>query len=259
MATANAVLYAGAVPIFADVNSVHDWTVSVKQIEKRITERTRAIIVMHYGGFACEMDAVRDLASTHGLLVVEDAAHSPGAAYQGKKLGTWGDVGCFSFFSNKNMTTAEGGMAVTDSQQIAVELRLLRSHGMTTLTWDRHRGHSFSYDVIRTGFNYRMDEIRAALGRVQLRSLDERNGKRRENCALLRRLLKYEHGLSMPFSDAMLPWASCHIFPILLHRPEIRQGFMEHMKAAGIQTSIHYPPIHLFSAFGLTCAATRSP
>lgn len=253
VATANAVLYAGAVPVFADVNSVEDWTISVKRIEENITEATRAIIVMHYGGFPCEMDAVSDLADKHGLVVVEDAAHAPGAVYQGKKLGAWGDVGCFSFFSNKNMTTAEGGMAVTNDERIAEELRLLRSHGMTTLTWDRYKGHSFSYDVIRTGFNYRMDEIRAALGRVQLRKLEDNNRKRREKSALLRCLIKNEHGFTIPFSDDRLPWSSCHIFPILLDCSEMRPSLMQYMKTAGIQTSIHYPPVHRFTNFRSSC------
>lgn len=259
VATANAVLYAGAIPVFADVTSLEDWTLSVKRIEEKITHSTRAVIVMHYGGFPCEMDAVRDLAVRHDLVVVEDAAHAPGAIYQGKKLGAWGDVGCFSFFSNKNMTTAEGGMVVTDDDRIAAELRLLRSHGMTSLTWDRHKGHSFSYDVIRTGFNYRMDEIRAALGRVQLRKLEDNNRKRREKSALLRCLIKNEHGVSIPFFDDRLPWSSCHIFPILLDCPEIRQSFMQHMKIAGIQTSIHYPPVHRFTNFRSSCGGGLCP
>ncbi len=253
VATANAVLYAGAVPVFADVKSIKDWTVSAARIEENITEATRAIIVMHYGGFPCEMDTVRNLAKRYELVVVEDAAHAPGATYKGRKLGAWGDVGCFSFFSNKNMTTAEGGMVVTDDSQIATELRLLRSHGMTTLTWDRHQGHSFSYDVIRTGFNYRMDEIRAALGRVQLRKLDENNRKRREKTALLRQLLKHEGTVSLPFSGETLPLSSCHIFPILLEDAQLRPPFMKAMQSAGVQTSIHYPPVHRFTTYRSIC------
>lgn len=249
VATANAARYAGAVPVFADVTSLEDWTISVKGIEEHITENTRAIIVMHYGGFPCEMDAVRDLADKHELVVVEDAAHAPGSVYQGRKLGTWGDAGCFSFFSNKNMTTAEGGMVVTDDDLIAAELKLLRSHGMTTLTWDRHQGHSFSYDVIRTGYNYRMDEIRAALGRTQLRKLEANNRKRRENTVLLRGMLKGESILTFPFPDEMLPSSSCHIFPILLKHAELRPKFMKAMRAQGVQTSIHYPPVHSFTSY----------
>jgi dTDP-4-amino-4,6-dideoxygalactose transaminase len=249
VATANAARYAGAVPVFADVTSLEDWTISVERIEKHITENTRAVIVMHYGGFPCAMDAVRDLAEKHQLVVVEDAAHAPGSVYQGRKLGTWGDVGCFSFFSNKNMTTAEGGMVVTDDDLIATELKLLRSHGMTTLTWDRHQGHSFSYDVIRTGYNYRMDEIRAALGRTQLRKLEDNNRKRREHTILLRGMLKGERKLSFPFPDEMLPSSSCHIFPILLKHAELRPEFMKAMRSQGVQTSIHYPPVHSFTSY----------
>lgn len=258
VATANAILYMGAVPVFADVSGLDDWNVDIDQIESKITPKTKAVIVVHYAGFPCRMDRIRQWTQSNGLALIEDAAHAPGAMFQAKKLGTWGEVGCFSFFSNKNMTTAEGGMVVTDDEEIATDLRLLRSHGMTTLTWSRHRGHSFSYDVIRTGFNYRMDEIRAALGRVQLLRLEENNRKRREKTALLRCMIKDEDEVSIPFSSEMLPWSSCHIFPILLKRPELRSPFMEYMKTAGIQTSIHYPPVHLFTTFRRDGSACHS-
>jgi dTDP-4-amino-4,6-dideoxygalactose transaminase len=150
------------------------------------------------------------------------------------------------------MTTAEGGMVVTDDSQISERLRRLRSHGMTSLSWDRHRGHSFSYDVVEIGHNYRIDEIRAALGRVQLAKLQENNSSRREKYTLLRAMIRDRHELSIPFSDDMLASSSCHIFPILLERPEMRPAFMEYMKTAGIQTSIHYPPVHLFKAYRCT-------
>ena len=110
------------------------------------------------------MDAVEALADRHGLSIVEDAAHAPGAAYRGRMCGTLGSVGCFSFFANKNLPIGEGGMMLTDDDELAERLRLLRSHGMTTLTWDRHRGHASTYDVVLPGFNYRLDELRAAMG-----------------------------------------------------------------------------------------------
>jgi dTDP-4-amino-4,6-dideoxygalactose transaminase len=249
VATANAVRSVGAVPVFADVASLDDWTISVTQIEEKITPATTAIIVVHYGGFPCAMDAIGKVAERHGLAVVEDAAHAPGAVYNGRKLGTWGTVGCFSFFANKNMTTAEGGMVVTDDAQIASRLKLLRSHGMTSLTWDRHSGHSFSYDVLESGYNYRMDEIRATLGRVQLKKLECNNRKRKEKFGLLRHLLNNEPRVSYPFPDEVLPLSSCHIFPILLEHADVRARFMESMRLAEIQTSIHYPPVHLFTAY----------
>jgi dTDP-4-amino-4,6-dideoxygalactose transaminase len=249
VATANAVLYVGATPVFGDITSLDDWNISPLQIEQLITPRTKAVIVLHYAGFPCQMNRIMDIAQRHGLRVVEDAAHAHGSTFKGKKLGTWGDAGCFSFFANKNMTCAEGGMVVTDSEDVAKRLKTLRSHGMTTLTWDRHRGHSFSYDVIETGFNYRMDEIRAALGRVQLSKLDQGNQKRREITRKMRDNLREVESISLPFLRHDLDESSSHIFPILLASRELRPAFMSCMKEAGIQTSIHYPPIHKFSAY----------
>jgi dTDP-4-amino-4,6-dideoxygalactose transaminase len=249
VATANSILYVGAVPVFADVTSVGDWNISPEQIERHITPKTKAIMLVHYAGFPCEMEKIRELADSKGILVIEDAAHAPGAKFRNTKLGAWGKAGCFSFFSNKNMTTAEGGMVVTDDPEVAKKLKILRSHGMTTLTWDRHRGHSYSYDVIETGYNYRMDEIRSALGRVQLAKLEANNQKRRAVTTEMRNRLGELPQISIPFSDEAIADSSCHIFPVLLQQPGLRESFMAHLKAAGIQTSIHYPPVHRFSVY----------
>jgi dTDP-4-amino-4,6-dideoxygalactose transaminase len=135
-------------------------------------------VLLHYGGHPCDLDAVLELARARGIAVIEDAAHAVGASWKGRACGTFGDVGCFSFFSNKNLPTGEGGMVVTDDEELAGRIRLLRSHGMTTLTWDRHRGHAHSYDVVTHGYNYRLDEIRAAMGLVELRRLPEHNAAR---------------------------------------------------------------------------------
>ena len=133
------------------------------------------MIVLHYGGYACDLDAVLEIADRRRVAVIEDAAHAPGATLRGQALGTFGAIGCFSFFSNKNLPVGEGGMVVTSDDGLAERLGLLRSHGMTTLTWQRHSGHASTYDVLEPGFNYRMDEIRAALGTVQLERLPEVN------------------------------------------------------------------------------------
>ncbi len=179
VATANAVRYTGAMPVFADIAGENDLNISYQSIERAITERTRAILVMHYGGYACDMPSILELAREHNLKVIEDAAHAVGSDLDGRKLGTWGDMGCFSFFSNKNMTTGEGGMLITDNETYSQRLHLLRSHGMTSLTWDRHKGHAWSYDVVDLGYNYRIDEIRSALGKVQLGKLPANNERRR--------------------------------------------------------------------------------
>lgn len=249
VATANAVRYTGATPVFADILGEHDLSLSPDDVAARITPRTRAIIVVHYGGHAADMPALLALAGRHGLDVVEDVAHAPGATLDGRALGTWGDIGCFSFFSNKNMTTGEGGMVTTDDDTLAERLRLLRSHGMTTLTWDRHRGHAFSYDVVAPGYNYRIDEMRAAIGRVQLGKLPGNNARRRALDAHYRALLPVAlPGVGLPYR-ATRGVPGCHLRPILLPRGADRARFMAGMKAAGIQTSIHYPPVHRFSYY----------
>jgi len=249
VATANAVRYTGADVVFADIAGEQDLNISVESIEKCVTERTRAILVVHYGGYACDMPAILELAGRHNLSVIEDAAHAIGSELQGKKLGAWGDMGCFSFFSNKNMTTAEGGMLVTNNDALAERLRLLRSHGMTTLTLDRHKGHAWSYDVVDLGYNYRIDEVRSAMGIVQLGRLGRNNRRRREFTRLYRELLHDQAPqVTVPFSSH-LGVSAAHLMPILLPQGVDRTRFMEHMKSQKIQTSIHYPPIHLFSAY----------
>jgi len=249
VATANAVRYTGATPVFADISGEHDLNISYHSIEKAITERTHAILVMHYGGYACDMPSIMELARERGLKVIEDAAHAVGSELGGIKLGIWGDLGCFSFFSNKNMTTGEGGMIVTNDEAYSQRLHLLRSHGMTTLTWDRHRGHAWSYDVVDLGYNYRIDEIRAALGKVQLNKLSANNERRRHLTRVYRDALqKLAPQIVIPFVHHA-GISAAHLMPVLLPIGTNRSSFMESMKLQGIQTSIHYPPIHTFTAY----------
>ncbi len=249
VATANAVRYTGATPIFADIISESDFSLSAEDVAERITPRTKAIIVVHYAGHAADMPAIMALAERHGLAVVEDVAHAPGADLDGRATGTWGDIGCFSFFANKNMTTGEGGMVTTNDDELAVRLRLLRSHGMTSLTWDRHKGHAWSYDVVAPGYNYRIDEVRAAIGRVQLAKVTSANQRRRALDALYRELLPaVVPELGVPYATTR-GTPACHLRPVLLPEGADRQRFMDEMKARGIQTSIHYPPIHRFSYY----------
>lgn len=249
VATANAVRYTGATPIFADIISESDFSLSAEDVAERITPRTKAIIVVHYAGHAADMPTIMALAERHGLAVVEDVAHAPGADLDGRATGTWGDIGCFSFFANKNMTTGEGGMVTTNDDELAARLRLLRSHGMTSLTWDRHKGHAWSYDVVAPGYNYRIDEVRAAIGRVQLAKVTAANQRRRALDALYRELLPaVVPELGVPYATTR-GTPACHLRPVLLPEGADRRRFMDEMKARGIQTSIHYPPIHRFSYY----------
>jgi dTDP-4-amino-4,6-dideoxygalactose transaminase len=249
VAGANMLVSVGARPVFTDINGPTDLNISPDDIEHRITSKTKAIMAMHYAGFPCDMERILSVAQRHGIHVIEDAAHAPGASLNGKKLGSFGQIGCFSFFSNKNMYTGEGGMVVTDDDDLQASIRRLRSHGMTALTWDRHRGHTFSYDVTNVGYNYRIDEIRSALGRAQLAHLDQNNRKRRELTERMRSLFREADGISIPFLNETVSDSACHIFPTTLESPDHRTSFMRFMKEQGVQTSIHYPPTHLFSVY----------
>lgn len=258
VATSNAVLYTGATPVFADIIGPEELTIDPQDVEAKITPRTKAILVMHYGGYPCRMAEIMAIAEKYGLQVIEDAAHAPGAWLDGKALGTWGAIGCFSFFSNKNLSTGEGGMLLTGRADLAEKLRLLRSHGMTSLTWDRHKGHAYSYDVVALGYNDRIDEIHSALGRVQLAKLERNNARRGEISRQYWAALK-DTGLTLPFSQSNLDRESgaaqrnyCpayHLAPILLPDGMNRTDFVGNVKSAGIQTSLHYPPIHHFSFY----------
>lgn len=257
VASTNAILYTGARVVFADIIGEQDLNIDPEQIKACITPKTRAILVVHYGGYPCQMKTIKEIADQHGLAIIEDAAHAPGASLLGKMLGSWGAAGCFSFFSNKNLATGEGGMLVTNSDEIADRVTLLRSHGMTSLTWDRHQGHAYSYDVVDLGFNYRIDEIRSALGLVQLGKLAKNNHRRREITRYYRQAFQ-GLGVGLPFQYA--PGESAHhIFPILLPENQDRKAFIDHLRSFGVQTSIHYPPVHQFSYYQARFGEVRLP
>ncbi len=248
VATANAVLYVGARPVFADVIGLEDLTISPQEIEAKITPRTKAILVMHYGGYPCDMSSILDTAKRRGLYVVEDAAHAPGTEYQGKKCGVLGDIGCFSFFSNKNLVTGEGGMVVTRNKEWAERVREMRSHGMHALSWDKFHGHLSSYDIERLGYNYRTTEIHSALGLAQLKKLDRHNRKRKRLVEVYREELQEVDGICIPFAESK-GHPSFHLFSILLPPSLNRMKVMEGLRDFRIQTSVHYPPVHLFSLY----------
>jgi len=249
VAAANAIAHTGATPVFCDISGPDDLNLDPADLEAAIGPRTKAVLVLHYGGFPCDMQAVRELSEQRGLIVIEDAAHAPGATWQGRPCGGLGLVGCFSFFSNKNLPVGEGGMIVTDDDAVAERLRLLRSHGMTTLTWERHRGHAASYDVVAQGFNYRLDELRAAMGLVQLRRLPDENARRGTISDRYRERLDGVNGITMPFGDLEEGTTSAHHLAVALlpegRRDDVRAALSERR----IQTSVHYPPIHLFTHY----------
>lgn len=252
VATANCIRYTGATPVFADIRGVDDLCIDADQIESLITDKTKAIIPMHYAGFPCDMDKIMEIAKKHHLYVIEDACHGPMSAYKGKKLGTIGDIGCFSFFSNKNISTGEGGMLVTNQEELYNKIKLMRSHGMTTMSFQRALGHATNYDVVDLGYNYRMDDIRASIGVIQLNKL-KRDLERREEVRnwYIEYLSKIEgESICIPFRGHK-DFVSNYIFSIVLINSTVEKRELIRMilHSKGIQTSVHYPAIHRFSAY----------
>ena len=247
VATAAAMRHAGATVCLADSDSLDDFSIDPDEIERLVNSRTKAVVVVHYGGSPVDMDRVRSVAERHGLLLLEDAAHALGSNLGGQPCGMLGVAGCFSFFPNKNITTGEGGMIVFRDDEPAARARRLRSHGMTSLTWDRHRGHASGYDVVALGFNYRLDELRAALGIVQLSRIDQLNEVRARLAA------RYRRNLALgPFVVPTLGGrghSAHHLAVVLAPSPEERDRARQRLSERRIQSSVHYPPIHRFSHY----------
>ncbi|MCW3474794.1 DegT/DnrJ/EryC1/StrS aminotransferase family protein [Rhodovastum sp. RN2-1] len=242
VATANCVVYCGARPVFVDIESLDVPLMSCADAAAKCTARTKAVIVMHYGGYLVDRDAWRDFADSRGLFLIEDSAHAVGTA----RASIFGDVAVFSFFGNKNMTTAEGGMIVAGDDGLLDRIRQLRAHGLTSSTVQRLRGQAVSYDVTMLGYNYRMDELSAAIGLVQLGKLDQWNKKRRMLAHLYRDLLEERcPDVLLPFPEERT--TSHHIMPIVLPSAIDRQRVIGILRSDGIQTTIHYPPIHCLS------------
>lgn len=258
VATANAIVYTGARPVFVDIHGRRDVNISTEEIEKAINEKTKALTVMHYGGYPCRMAELRELTDRHGLILIEDAAHAIGSSVEGSACGTWGDLGCFSFYPNKNMTCGEGGMVVTSDKAVVERLRRLRSHGMTSMTWDRHQGLSHDYDVLQLGYNYRIDELRSALGLVQLRKIPDLNHRRSVLSERYRFLLKNIDGLEVPFGESS-GQSCCHLMPVILGDRIHRDRFRRYLFEQGIQTSVHYPAIHTTGYYRSKYPSCRLP
>ena len=244
VATANAVLYTGASPVFVDIENQNSPHIALADAKAKCTAKTKAVIVMHYGGYLVDLPAWRSFADKHGLFLIEDAAHAPAVG----EVGRWSDASAFSFFANKNMSTAEGGMVLAREKSILDRVRRMRSHGMTTGTLDRHRGHAYSYDVTTLGYNYRMDELRAAVGSAQLKRLPEWNKRRREL------MLQYRQKLVGVLPEINIPFTpehetAAHLMPVLLPVESNRVEVMTELREARIQSSIHYHPVHLFSYY----------
>ena len=246
---ANVVLQLGAKPIFCDSVSIENFNVSEHSIIEKVTDQTKAIIIVHFAGYPMEMKNLRKFAKAKNIVLIEDCAHAPGASLNGNNCGNMADASFFSFFSNKNLATGEGGMVFSKNENLSQKIRSMRSHGMSAPTLDRHEGRAFSYDVENIGLNYRADEIRAALGIEQLKKLTSGNLVRNRITEHYRKKLQNSK-ITVPFSDKIDNQVSAHhIMPIILPTTSDRLRVMQSMKEAGIQTSIHYPPFSSFTAY----------
>jgi len=248
VATVNAVLYCGATPVFADIVGPDDLNIDPVGVEAAITERTKAVIPVHYAGYPVAIEEIAQLCEERGLALIEDAAHAPSATSGGRKLGTFGFSGCFSFFSNKVLCCGEGGALSTSDPVVAERVRLLRSQGMTATTIDRHRGVATEYDVVEAGFNYRLDDPRAALLSSRLRRLDAEIERRRELVMRYRELLGDVDGLSLPWTDADVPGSSCYMTAVIIEdgrRDEVRRALRDRH---GVQTTV-YPAVHELESY----------
>jgi len=244
VATVNAVLYCGATPVFADIVGPHDLNVDPDRVESALTERTRAVIPVHYAGYPVAIERLVELCESRGLALIEDAAHAPSATVGDRKLGSFGLAGCFSFFSNKVLCCGEGGAFATDSAELAERVRLLRSQGMTATTMDRHLGRAMEYDVVEAGFNYKIDDPRAALLGSRLVRLDAEIQRRRELVRRYRELLADVPDVVVPWEESDVAGSSCYMMAVAVaddgRRDEVRRTLQDRH---GVQTTI-YPAVH---------------
>ena len=254
IADQNVTRMTGAENVLADITSMDDWSIDPGDIEARITPKTRAVMIVHYAGFACDMERITDVCKRRKLFLIEDCAHTPGADYTlssgaAQPLGTFGDIAAFSFFANKNIAVGEGGMVVTRNQELYSRLKGLRSHGMSVPSFDRYMGRAASYDVQSPGLNYRIHEISSALGLVQLQKLEDANNKRKKLVEHYHKRLESIPSITIPYKNFQRGKSSYHIMPVLLSESTDRSAVIESMKQDGIQTSIHYPAIQNFTAY----------
>ncbi len=253
VASTNCILYERCKPVFADIDSA-TWNIDPETVRNRITSKTKAIIVVHYAGLPVELDEICEICIDNDVLLIEDSAHAIGAKYKGKHVGGFGEFGCFSFFSNKNLSTGEGGMIVVKEEKMAQNLRIRRSHGLTKSTWSRHVSKEVAedklYDMTLLGYNYRIGELQAAIGLEQLKKLDITN-KIREELYLYYKKRVQEENLGHAIQFQKIPenvHHSHHILPVLLKRGN-RKEFRDFLGKNNIGTSIHYTPIPQFTYY----------
>ncbi len=245
-ATGEVVCYFGAKPVLVD-SEENTHNIDVAEIEKAVTPRTKAIIPVHYAGQPCDMDEIMRIAGSHNLRVIEDAAHSLPAWYKERKVGTIGDITCFSFYATKTLSTGEGGMVTTGNDEWAERIRILRLHGISKDAWKRYSGEgSWYYEVVEAGYKYNMTDIQAALGLAQLKKVEWMWGQRREIADRYTEAFKDSEIIKPPHgkADRISAW---HLYVIQLNLESLsidRSRFIEELRIRGIGASVHFIPLH---------------
>ena len=242
VATANAVTYCNAKPVFVDSHPEY-WCIDPEKIEEKITRNTKAIMIVHLYGHPCDMDWIMDIAEDRGLYVIEDCAEAHGAEYKGKKVGSFGDIACFSFYGNKIITTGEGGMCLTNNEELAEKMRILRDHGMS-------KRRKYWHEVV--GFNYRMTNLQAAIGVAQLKKLDGFIEKRRQIAKWYAEELKELEEKGLVKLHPEMPWAKCvyWMYSILEECAKIdRDELIRELEKIGIETRPFFVPIHVLPIY----------
>ncbi|MGG3467851.1 DegT/DnrJ/EryC1/StrS family aminotransferase [Neobacillus pocheonensis] len=245
VASANTIIHTGATPVFVDIDPV-TMNIDPKKIEEKITEKTKAIIPVHFAGYPCDMDPIMELAKKHNLIVIEDAAHAVYTKYKGKMIGSIGDFTCFSFYATKNLVTGEGGMVTTHNEEWADKMRVMSLHGMSKAAWNRYSDKgTWYYEVEYPGFKYNMTDMQAALGLVQLSKLESMQKRREEIAQKYNEAFSQIDGLTIPFSNEenVHAW---HLYVLRLKENGFtidRAQFIEELKEKKVGTSVHFIPV----------------
>ena len=246
-ATSEVVINENATPVFVDVEK-DTYNIDPVKIEEKITDRTKAIIVVHYAGQACEMDKIMDLAEKYDLYIIEDAAHAIGSKYKDKRIGSIGDFTCFSFYATKNITTAEGGMITTKHGDLADKIRMLSLHGISKDAWKRYSSEgSWYYEITYSGYKYNMSDLQASIGIHQMKKLDQMQKRREEIADKYNRAFGQIPQITTPTVKKYTTHA-WHLYPVQVNSELLsinRNEFIEALKAENIGTSVHFIPLHL--------------
>ncbi len=249
--TANMVINVGATPVFADIDK-KTFNLDPKEIEKKITKKTKAIIVVHYAGYPADMDAIEKIAKKRSIKIIEDCAHAAGGSYKGKKIGSSNNINCFSFHAIKNMSTGDGGMITTNDEKLAQQFNMLRLHGMSKDAWKRHAATgSWKYDIAVPGYKYNMSDVAAAIGIHQLHKLDKFNAIRKEYTKLYNKEFADVHEITVPFIfQDVTP--SYNLYSILVDWSRLtisRDDMIEELKKYQIGANAYFMPSHLFTYY----------